>query len=78
RGGAYLGAGLASLANALNPQRIVVGGGVLGAGPRWFDSVRRTTLERARHTVAEGLDVVPAALGPQAVLVGAGLIALDP
>jgi glucokinase len=77
RGGAYLGAGLASLANAFNPQLVVVGGGVLGAGSHWFDAVRRTTLERARHTIAEGLQVVPAALGPQAVLVGAGLIALD-
>jgi glucokinase len=77
RGGTYLGAGLASLANALNPQVIVVGGGVLGAGPLWLDAVRRTVFERARHTVAAGLQVVPAALGPRAVLIGAGLAALD-
>ena len=77
RGATYLGAGLASLANALNPQVIVIGGGVLGAGPRWLDAVRRTVFARTRHTVAEGLQVVPAALGPEAVLVGAGLAALD-
>jgi glucokinase len=77
RGGAYLGAGLASLANALNPQIIVVGGGVLGAGECWLEAVRRTVLERARHTVAEGLTIAPAALGPDAVLIGAGLAALD-
>ena len=77
RGGAYLGAGLASLANALNPRVIVVGGGVLGAGPRWFGAVAHTVQQRVRHTVAEGLEVRPAALGPQAVLVGAGLAALE-
>lgn len=77
RGGEYLGAGLASLANTLNPQVIVVGGGVLGAGDVWLGAVQRTVQQRTRHTVAEGLRVVPAALGPTAVLIGAGLAALD-
>lgn len=77
RGARYLGAGLASLANGLNPDVIVVGGGVLGAGPRWLEEVQRTVAARTRHTVAEGLRVVPAALGPEAVLIGAGLAALD-
>jgi glucokinase len=76
RGGAYLGVGLASLANVMNPGVIVVGGGVLGAGTRWFDAVRRTVLERVRHTIAAGLDVVPAELGSDAVVIGAGLMAL--
>jgi len=77
RGGEYLGVGLASLANALNPSVIVIGGGVLGAGPRWFDGAREAVLERVRHTVAVGLDVVPAALGADAVVIGAGLMGLD-
>ena len=76
RGGEYLGVGLASLANVMNPGVIVVGGGVLGAGTRWFDAVRRTVLERVRHTIAVGLDVVPAVLGSDAVVIGAGLMAL--
>lgn len=76
RGGAYLGVGLASLANVMNPAVIVVGGGVLGAGPRWFDVVRRTVFERVRHTIAAGLEVVPAVLGSDAVVIGAGLMAL--
>lgn len=77
RGGEYLGIGLASLANALNPSVIVIGGGVLGAGPRWFDAARATVLDRVRHTVAVGLQVVPASLGSAAVVIGAGLMAFD-
>ena len=75
RGGQYLGAGLASLANALNPSVIVIGGGVLGAGPVWFNAARDEIYARVRHTVAVGLDVVPATLGSDAVVIGAGLMA---
>lgn len=77
RGGQYLGAGLASLANALNPSVIVIGGGVLNAGPRWFDAAREAIYARVRHTVAFGLEVMPAALGSDAVVVGAGLMGLN-
>lgn len=77
RGGEYLGAGLASLANALNPSVIVIGGGVLGAGPLWFDAARDTIMARVRHTVAVGLEVVPAALGSDAVVIGAGLMGME-
>jgi glucokinase len=68
---------LASLANVLNPSVIVIGGGVLGAGPRWFDAARDAVMARVRHTVAVGLEVVPAALGSDAVVIGAGLMGLD-
>ncbi len=77
RGGEHLGAGLASLANVLNPSVIVIGGGVLGAGPLWFDAARDAVMARVRHTVAVGLEVVPAALGSDAVVIGAGLMGLD-
>ncbi|MBU6289009.1 MAG: ROK family protein [Chloroflexi bacterium] len=77
RGGEHLGAGLASLANALNPSVIVIGGGVLGAGPLWFDAARGTIMARTRHTVAAGLEVVPAALGSDAVVIGAGLMGME-
>jgi glucokinase len=77
RGGEYLGIGLASLANVLNPSIVVIGGGVLGAGARWFDAARATVFARVRHTVAVGLAVSPAELGPDAVVIGAGLMALD-
>jgi glucokinase len=78
RRGAYaLGAGIASLANALNPQAIVIGGGVAAIGPLWFEPLRETILARVRHTIGEGLQVLPAQLGPDAGLAGAGLAALD-
>ena len=77
RGGEYLGAGLASLANALNPSAIVIGGGVLGAGPLWFDAARDAVMARVRHTIAAGLEVVPAVLGSDAVVIGAGVMGME-
>lgn len=77
RGAQHLGAGAASLANALNPQAIVIGGGVAAIGPLWFEPVQETIYSRVRHTIREGLQVLPAQLGPDAGLTGAGLAALD-
>jgi glucokinase len=74
--GHWLGVGLANLVAALDPHRIVVGGGVSAAGDRLLDPAR-TALERSM--VAAGLRVVPpvlaARLGPEAGVVGAAELA---
>lgn len=64
-----LGLGLAAAIVLVNPQRVVVGGGVSKAGERYFAAVR----EAARAHVLPGMtvDVVPAALGDDAPLWGA-------
>ena len=74
--GHWLGVGLANLVAALDPHRIVVGGGVSAAGDRLLDPAR-TELERS--VVAAGHRVVPpvlaARLGPEAGVVGAAELA---
>ena len=75
--GWWLGAGLAGLVNVLNPERIVIGGGVAGAGDLLLEPARRTLRERAMSVPAAGVLVVPAALGNDASLVGAALRALE-
>ncbi|MBC7224118.1 MAG: ROK family protein, partial [Anaerolineae bacterium] len=64
-----LGVGLAAAIVLMNPQRVVVGGGVSKAGERYFATVR----EAARAHVLPGMtvDIVPAALGDDAPLWGA-------
>jgi glucokinase len=74
--GVWLGVGLASAINLLNPERIVVGGGVARAGDLILDPARRTMRERAMSVPAEAAEVVPAALGNDAAVVGAALLAL--
>ena len=74
--GHWLGVGLANLVAALDPHRIVVGGGVSAAGDRLLEPAR-TALERS--LVAAGLRVLPpvlaARLGPEAGVVGAAELA---
>lgn len=77
--GRALGVGLANAANIFDPDRIVVGGGVLaGTG----DLILAPALEAMRSMVVEGrnrpeIPVVPAALGTDAGLIGAAALARD-
>lgn len=73
--GFWLGVGLASLVNLLNPERIVVGGGVAQAGEVLLGAARRTLGERAMDVPGRMAEIVPAALGNDASLVGAALLA---
>jgi glucokinase len=74
--GQWLGVGLASLANVLNPERIVVGGGVAAAGDWILEPARTTLRQRAMSIPGTAARVVPAALGNHAAVVGAALLAL--
>ncbi|OIQ61583.1 glucokinase [Moorella thermoacetica] len=70
----YLGIALAGLANILNPQRIVLGGGVMGAGELLLEPVRRVVRERAMPLNRE-VEIVAAELGERAGAIGAAALA---
>ncbi len=72
--GTRLGAGLAGLAMTFNPEVIVIGGGVMGAGDLLLAPARE---ELARRAMAPARDVpvVAAGLGPEAGMIGAALLA---
>lgn len=77
--GAAFGRGLANLVAVLDPDLIVVGGGVGAAGDVFLDPARRALAEStsgARHRVPT--PVVPAAFGTSAGIVGAALMAGAP
>ena len=77
RAGQYLGVGLASLANVLNPDVFVIGGGVMGgAGELLLGPARREYRSRALPPNATA-PVVPATLGTGAGVLGAALLAAD-
>jgi glucokinase len=67
----FLGAGVASLVNLLNPDRIVIAGGVTRAGDHLFLPLRDEVRRRAFRVAAEACQIVPAELGPHAGVVGA-------
>jgi len=72
--GRRLGIGLAILVNVINPQRIVIGGGVANAGEPYLGAAREECGRRARGPAWEGTEVVVAALGRDAGAIGAALL----
>ena len=74
--GTYLGIGIANVANFLNIERVVVGGGVAKAGDFILEPARTSLKQRALKVPGETVKVVPAALGDSAGLVGAARLAM--
>ncbi len=72
--GTKLGVSLAGIVNLLNPDCIVIGGGVAKAGRLLFDTVNKTIGERAMPVQAKAVKVVAAKLGYDAGMIGAGFL----
>ena len=64
-----LGTGIGNALSLMNPQRVVLGGGVTKSGEAWWAEVRRAA--RANTLPEISVDIVPAALGDDAPLWGA-------
>ncbi|MBN3909152.1 MAG: ROK family protein [Nostoc sp. NMS1] len=69
-----LGVGIGNVANLMNPQRFVLGGGVTKAGEDFWRVVRQVARETALPEV--DFEIVPAVLGDDAPLWGGVAIAL--
>ncbi len=72
--GRIIGTGLASVVNLLNPEKIIIGGGVADAGEILLEPIRRTIQDRAMPIQANSLKVVPAQLANAAGVIGASLL----
>lgn len=72
--GEKLGIALAGVTNLLNPDCIVIGGGVANAGRILFDSIRDTIKQRAMTIPAQHVKILKAKLGNSAGLIGAALL----
>jgi glucokinase len=69
--GKYLGIGIANIVNIINPQMVVLGGGMARAGDLLFDPVREYVEEHAFNATMEGVEIVPTKLGTNAGAIGA-------
>ena len=68
--------GLANLANILDPERIVIAGGLVSMGALLFDPLLVAFEERLEGTdYRPAIPIVPAALGERAGAVGAAVLA---
>jgi glucokinase len=67
----YLGAGIATLLNVINPDVVVVAGGVTQAGESLFGPLRAEIRRRAFKPAVQAVRIVPAELPGTAGIVGA-------
>ena len=74
--GEHLGTLLAGLANVLNPERIILGGGIAQNKGLLFKPAIRTLKKKAFPIAGRSVKVMPAALGVDAGLIGAAALAL--
>lgn len=70
----YLGLGLVNLVNLINPQRVILGGGVMGLGRMLLDPVKEVVLNRAMPLNRE-VEIVEAFLKEKAGALGAAEMA---
>ena len=72
--GEIIGLGLTSVINLLNPEKVIIGGGVADAGDILFNPIRETVAKRAMPIQGGAVEIVPAELGNTAGVIGASLL----
>lgn len=72
--GEYIGIGLTSVINLLNPEKVIIGGGVAEAGDLLLNPIRKTIKERAMVVAGSAVEIVPAQLGNSAGVIGASML----
>lgn len=73
----YLGTNLASVVYLLNPDAIVIGGGVAHAGDVLFDPLKKQLQSTLSSEFWTDLKVIPAQLGNDAGIIGSSALAAD-
>jgi glucokinase len=75
--GTRLGVAIASFVNIFNPEVVIIGGGVMGAGELLLNAARSEMLRRALPPSRDIVEIVPAAFGVEAGMIGAAALAFD-
>ncbi|UCE67710.1 MAG: ROK family protein [Candidatus Zixiibacteriota bacterium] len=72
-----LGTAIGSVVNLLNPEIVVIGGGLAQAGKKYIDKIRKIIFEFAFDSAAENLRIISAQLGNNAGWIGAACMNFD-
>lgn len=73
----YLGAGVANQINGLNPEVVVIAGGVINAGDRLFKPLREAVRKQTFALTFGAAKIVPAKLGELAGAIGAAGVVIN-
>lgn len=74
RVGKRIGTTLAGIVNLLNPEKIIIGGGVAEAGELLFGPIRKTVKRRAMPVPGRAVRILKAKLGNDAGVIGAAAL----
>jgi len=72
----YLGVGIGSFVNVLNPEIVVIGGGFSGTGREYIRLIHSSIMEHAFRAATSKLKVVKAKMGNNAGFIGAALLGM--
>jgi glucokinase len=72
----YLGIGIASIVNIINPEMVILSGGMTAAGDLLFKPVRKYARKYALEAAIRGVRIVPAKLGGNTGALGAAATVL--
>ena len=72
----YLGIAVANTITNFDPEKVVIGGGVINGGSIVLDTIRRVVGERALKTFVDSCTVEKAVLGGKAGVLGAAALAI--
>ncbi len=78
RFGMYLGVGVANLITLIDPEIIVIAGGVVNGWDLFAGEMYRQVSERAFRTIAQQVKIARAECGDNAGLLGAAKLAFEP
>lgn len=73
----YIAIMASNMANLLNPDRMVISGGMIQAGDFLFDMIRREYNKRPFQTPVKRMKIMPAILGEDAGVIGAAACVFD-
>ncbi|GAA4720066.1 ROK family transcriptional regulator [Brevibacillus fulvus] len=74
--GRYLGIGIANIINTLNPQKVIIGGGVSKSGEFILEALREQVQRRSLETPCQAVTIETAKLGGHATAIGAATLIL--
>jgi glucokinase len=75
--GSRLGVAITNIVNIFNPEVVIVGGGVIGAGELLLEPARRVVREQALPPSRDEVRILAAQFGVEAGMIGAAALAFD-
>ncbi len=72
--GEHIGTGLSSIINILNPQKIIIGGGISKAGDLIFEPIKKAIHQKALPASIKDVEIMPAKLSNTAGVIGASTL----